>query len=177
MRSSPHYHEITRARGPEIPPAAAAVHFDDVDGLMEPPGGFVQVALADEREGKVAQHDGLGLGVVAVRRGGCFEQSLRAPRVFEEQVDVVAGPVFRGPAVDLLPDAVQVISLAQRRDSRQELSSASGDSRTHHDREVVHGCDARISHAPGSQNGRSRSETRNGCRFSSGPSYSQKRCP
>jgi hypothetical protein len=25
---------------------------------------------------------------------------------------------------------------------------------------VVHGCDARISHAPGSQNGRSRSETR-----------------
>jgi hypothetical protein len=43
-------------------------------------GGFVQVALADEREGEVTQHDGLGLGVIAESktRGTVSDRSLQS---------------------------------------------------------------------------------------------------
>ena len=34
-------------------------------------------------------------------------------------LDVVAGRVLRGAAVDVLPDVVKVVALAQRRDYRQ----------------------------------------------------------
>src|SRR5262249_38709037 len=47
---------------------------------------------------------------------------------------------------DLLPDVVQVVSLGQGRDNGQGLIPASGRGGTHHDRQVVHGCDATAGH-------------------------------
>ncbi len=64
--------------------APAPVQFDDVDRFMQSSGRCIQVALADKRECQVAQHDGLGLRVIAVSRGSLFEQTLRAPGVLGE---------------------------------------------------------------------------------------------
>ena len=64
-------------------------------------------------------------------------------------LDVIAGRVLGRAAVDLLPDVVKVIALAQRRHNchyaRYLRWPARG--RTDHNRQVVHGCDARIDHA------------------------------
>ena len=57
-------------------------------------------------------------------------------------LDVIAGRVHGRTAVHLLPDVLQVIALAQRRDNRQGLTTASRRGGTDHNRQVVHGCDA-----------------------------------
>ena len=61
-------------------------------------------------------------------------------------LDVIPGRVLGRASVDLLPDVVQVITLAQGRDDCQGLLPAAGGSGTDHDRQVVHGCDAITDH-------------------------------
>jgi hypothetical protein len=56
-------------------------------------------------------------------------------------LDVVTGRVLCRAAVDLLPDVVQVITLAQGRDDCQGLPPQAGGGGTDHDHQMVHGCD------------------------------------
>jgi hypothetical protein len=60
-------------------------------------------------------------------------------------LDVVTGRILRGTAVNLLPDVIQVVALAQGRDNRHRLTPASR-SGADHDRQVVHGCEGRNEH-------------------------------
>ena len=65
-------------------------------------------------------------------------------------LDVVAGRVLGRATVDLLPDVVKVVTLAQRRDNGHRATSLLGAKRdgTAHDHQMVHGCDAVTSHEP-----------------------------
>ena len=58
------------------------------------------------------------------------------------RLDVIIGWVQGQGRVDLLPDVVQVVALAQRADNSQRLPPPGGGGGTDHDHQMVHGCDA-----------------------------------
>ena len=58
-------------------------------------------------------------------------------------LDVIPGRILGRATVDMLPDVVQVITLAQGRDNRQRLTPASRSGGTAHDHQMVHGCEQR----------------------------------
>jgi hypothetical protein len=77
--------------------------------------------------------EGLGAGAPPAARG------LTA---FLARLDVIRGRVQCQGRVDLLPDVVQVVALAQGADDSQGLPPLGGDGGTVHDHQMVHGCDA-----------------------------------
>ena len=62
-------------------------------------------------------------------------------------LDVVAGRVLGRAAVDLLPDVVKVVALAQRRDDGHRLIPPRPEWQSRHAHQMVHGCGARNDHA------------------------------
>jgi hypothetical protein len=104
-------------------------------------GGF---ALAEQQVVRLAL-DGLA-GLEAERPGaGAPPAAGRlSPRL--AGLHVVTGRVLGRAAVDLFPDVVKVIALAQGCDNGQGLSTASGHGGTVHAHRMVHGCGAQIDH-------------------------------
>jgi hypothetical protein len=62
------------------------------------------------------------------------------------RLDVIGGRVQCQGRVDLLPNVIQVVALAEGADNCQRLPPLGGGGRTDHDHQMVHGCEGFESH-------------------------------
>ena len=84
--------------------------------------------------------DNLAGGEAERLRGGT-PPAARGLTALLARLDVIAGRVQGQGRVDLLPDVVQVVALAQRADDSQRLTPPRKADGTDHDHQMVHGCD------------------------------------
>ena len=89
--------------------------------------------------------DRLARGEAERLRGGAPPAAGRLAALLA-RVDVVGGRVHRQGRVDLLPDVVKVVALAQRADNCQRLPPPREASGTDHEHQMVHGCDGSGGH-------------------------------